>query len=69
MPRINKSVTVGQVEKRWLSSQEARKYLGMGKDFFDNLRENAKIHYYKVGNSIFYAISDLDNLILKNKVI
>ena len=60
---------VKSVEKRWLSSRDAQQYLGMGKDFFDRLREEALIHYYRVGRCGFYEKSDIDNLIIKNRIV
>lgn len=69
MRNSSKTVKVLPVEKRWLSSAEAKAYLGMSSDFFDSLREEAMIHYYKVRGSIFYDIKDLDSLILNNRVI
>lgn len=64
-----KKVKSAEIEKRWFSSKDAQAYLGMGKDFFDALRERAQIHYYKVGRCVFYEKCDLDNLILSNKVV
>lgn len=57
------------LEKRFLSSKEAQAYLGMKEDFFTRLRNEAKIHYYRVGRCVFYEKNDLDQLVLNNKVI
>lgn len=57
------------LEKRFLSSKEAQAYLGMSDDFFTRLRNEAKIHYFRVGRCVFYEKKDLDELILRNKVI
>lgn len=57
------------VEKRFLSSKEAQAYLGMSDDFFVRLRNEAKLHFYRVGRCVFYEKRDLDELILSNKVI
>lgn len=60
---------VKEVEKIWLSSKEVQWYLGIGKDFLDNLRETGRIQYYKVGRTIFYRKTDIDKLIERNRVI
>lgn len=62
-----KYATVKSVEKTWLSSKEAQKYLGMGEDFFRKLRQEAKIHYYRIGRNIIYAKKDIDELVMKNQ--
>ena len=60
---------VQPVEKRFLSSREAQAYLGMSDDFFTRLRNEAKIHYYRIGRCVFYEKNDIDQLVLNNKVI
>lgn len=60
---------VKHIEKIWLSSNEAQAYLGMSADFFKRLRDNAQIHYYRVGRCVFYAKSDIDELVTSNRVI
>lgn len=66
---INKTGKVQPVEKMWLSNAEAQAYLGMGADFLKDLRQNAKISFYKVSHSIFYKKTDIDKLITKGRVI
>lgn len=60
---------VRNIEKIWLSSDEAQAYLGMSGDFFKRLRMEAKIHYYRVGRCVFYAKNDIDELITSNQII
>lgn len=65
-------MTVGKVkdvEKRFLSNREAQKYLDVGEEFMKSMRDNAKIHYYKIGRRIFYKVSDLNELIERAQVI
>ena len=64
-----KKATVKPVEKIWLSNKEAQTYLGMSEDFFTRLRNEAKIHYYRIGRCVFYNKQDIDDLVLKNKII
>lgn len=54
---------------KWLTTERACDYLGVSRDFLDNLRDRAELSFYKVGHTIFYSITDIDRLILKNKVI
>ncbi|SFG12841.1 helix-turn-helix domain-containing protein [Prevotella sp. KH2C16] len=61
---------VSAVEKVWLSSKEARAYLGMGEAFLKNMRDSGRLHFYKVGaKAVFYRKADLDRLIAGGKVI
>ena len=63
-----KQATVRQIEKIWLSYNEAQAYLGVGIDFFNNLRSSGRISFFKVGTTVFYRKRDIDRLIEKNRV-
>lgn len=70
--RQKSTAKVGNVPKIWLSSKEAQEYIGMGPDFLEGLRNGSHgvlLSYYRIGNTIFYLKDDIDNLIIKNKVI
>ena len=60
-----KQATVTQIEKIWLSNKEAQAYLGVGMDFFKNLRSSGRISFFKVGTTVFYRKRDIDRLIEK----
>lgn len=60
---------VTHVTVKWLTTERACDYLGVSRDFLDNLRDNAEIAFYKVGRTIFYLVEDIDKLITKNRVI
>ncbi|WP_333615641.1 helix-turn-helix domain-containing protein [Bacteroides pyogenes] len=62
-------VTVTSAPKRWLTNQEAEKYLGCKQTFLKNLRLTGQLHFYKVGGLILYDVADLDKLVIKNKVV
>ena len=64
-----KKTTSSQIPVKWLTTERACNYLGVSRDFLDDLRKNAEITFYKVGHTIFFALDDLDKLILNNKVI
>lgn len=49
--------------KIWMSQKEAKSYLGVSKDWFENRRLEGKLHYSKVGNTIFYIKKEIDDLI------
>ena len=66
--KIMKQATVTQIEKIWLSNKEAQAYLGVGMDFFKNLRSSGRISFFKVGTTVFYRKRDIDKLIEKNRV-
>lgn len=48
--------------------KEAQAYLGVGMDFFKNLRSSGRISFFKVGTTVFYRKRDIDRLIEKNRV-
>lgn len=52
----------------WLSQRDAAKYLGVSKDWLNSRRLDGTLHYSKVGNTIFYIKSEIDNLIKDNAV-
>lgn len=66
---VKKVGKVQPVEKMWLSNAEAQAYLGMGAKFLKDLRQQAKIPFYKIAHSVFYKKSDIDRLITKGRVI
>ncbi len=60
---------IEKVAKRSLNTSEAEKYLGCKERFLRNLRSTGQLRFYKVGGHILYDISDLDKLVLKNRVV
>lgn len=52
----------------WLSQRDAAKYLGVSKDWLNSRRLDGTLHFSKVGNTIFYIKSEIDNLIKDNAV-
>lgn len=63
-----KTASVLEIEKVFLSNEEAQAYLGVGPDFFKALRGNGKLPYYKVGKTVFYRKSVIDKLVESCKV-
>lgn len=57
-----------QQQKQWLKSNEVRKLLNISPGTLQNLRINGTISYTKIGGILYYAISDLENALLTNKV-
>jgi len=62
-----KTVVVN-TDRLWMSQKEARSYLGVSKDWLDKRRVTGALHYSKVGNTIFFIKSEIDNLIRNNAV-
>lgn len=56
------------VKKLWLSSKEAKKYLGVSKDWLKDRRNEGKLHYSVVGNTIFYIKSEIDRLVVSGAI-
>ena len=60
---------VKPVERIWFTTQDCMNYLGVKRDFIDDLRESGKLSYHKVGHTIFVRKADLDKLIEQGKVL
>ena len=58
-----------ELAKVWMSNAEAQKYLGVGASFLKNLRATGRLPFYKVGNTVFYKVAELDRMISKGRVI
>ena len=56
------------VIKKYLTVDEAAKYLSISRKQIYNLRAGNKIPYYKLEGKILFKISELDKFIEKNKV-
>jgi hypothetical protein len=52
----------------WLRSREVREMLGISNGTLQNMRIHGHIPYSKVGGSLFYKLTDLENVLEKNKV-
>ena len=61
---------VAKVDTRrlWLSQRDAATYLGVSKDWLNDRRLDGTLHFSKVGNTIFYIKSEIDNMIRDNAV-
>ncbi len=61
---------VAKVDTRrlWLSQRDAAKYLGVSKDWLNDRRLDGTLHFSKVGKTIFYIKSEIDNMIRDNAV-
>jgi hypothetical protein len=57
-----------QQQKQWLKSNEVRKLLNISAGTLQNLRINGTLSYTKIGGILYYANSDLENVLLTNKV-
>ena len=57
-----------QQQKQWLKSNEVRKLLKISSGTLQNLRINGTLSYTKIGGILYYANSDLENVLLTNKV-
>lgn len=62
-------VSVLPVERIWFTTRDCMSYLGVKRDFIDDLRESGKLSFHKVGHTIFVKKTDLDRLIEQGKVI
>ena len=64
----NLKVVKVDTHRIWISNKEAAAYLGVSKDWLKDRREEGKLHYSVVGNTIFYIKSEIDNMIRSNAI-
>lgn len=60
---------VQEVQKIWLSKDEAKAYLGCSDDFLARLRNEALVSFSQFGNMIWYDINSINRFLARNKVI
>lgn len=54
--------------RKYISSKEAAKYLGVSKDWLKDRINDGKLHYSKVGNTIFFLMKEIDDMIINGAV-
>ena len=55
-------------KRLWLSNKEAALYLGVSKDWLKDRREEGRLHYAVVGNTIFYIKAEIDKLVVSGAI-
>ncbi len=70
MPNQRTLGKVMPIEKKWLTPEEAKKYLGCKDDFLRNLREKSLISFSRFGRNMFwYELRSLERFLERNKVV
>ena len=54
--------------KKWLSSRDVKKLLGISHGTLQNMRINGDLPYNKVGGVIFYDVNDINKMIDSTRV-
>lgn len=67
--RKNCAVKVKEIERVWMTTNDVMEYLGMERDFVDNLRKSLRIPFYQVGRTVFFRRTDIDTLIENGRVV
>ncbi len=52
--------------KKWLKSTEVRRMLNISSGTLHTLRLNGTLPYTKIGGTIYYSITDIENILSKN---
>ena len=63
-----KKIVVKEVEKIWLSAQEAAEYIGMGKSYISDLRKKGLLPHCMIGNATFFLKKDIDDMLEAHRV-
>ena len=56
-------VKIIPIEKVWLTIRDCMAYLGVSRDFIDDIRNRGELDTYMVGRTIFLKKIDIDHLI------
>ncbi len=58
------------VEKIWLSTAEAAKYIGMSKSYINKIRDAGMLPFYKIGErTYFFRKDDIDKMMNRNRIV
>ncbi len=60
---------IQEVEKIWLSKDEAKAYLGCSDDFLERLRNEAQVSFSQFGKMIWYDLQSINRFLAKNRVV
>lgn len=63
-----KKIIIKEVEKIWLSTQEAAEYIGMGKTYISDLRKKGILPHSMIGNAAFFLKTDIDDMLENHRV-
>ena len=64
-----KTGKIQEVEKIWLSKNEAQADLGCSDDFLTRLRNEAQISFSQFGKMIWYDLRSIERFLNRNKVV
>lgn len=66
---VEKVITMKEIDQEFLTNKTILAYLGgVSRDFIRNLRETGVLPFYKVRNTIFYKVSDVNKMIERHRV-
>lgn len=63
-----KQALVKEVEKVWLSTREAAKYLGVGTTYIADLRKEGQLRHCMVKNTAFFRKDDIDAFLEEHRI-
>lgn len=70
MGRVRTFGKVEPVQKKWLSKDEAKAYLGCSDKYLQTLRDTAQVSFSKIGGKMyFYDLASIDRLLEQNRVV
>jgi len=63
-----KTARVTSVESPWLTTKGVMDYLGVSRDWVDDRRREGILPFFRVGNTVFMKVSDVDRMIEKRRI-
>ena len=67
MARPKTVIQIQPVQKRWLSKEEAKKYLGCSDELLQKLRNEAQVTFARYGTKMYwYELSSIDRFLQRH---
>lgn len=63
-----KALPIRELEKMWITNDEACALLGCKRDFLEGLRDAAEVVWAKIGNRCYYELASIHRMFERHKV-
>ena len=63
-----KTLPIRELEKVWISNNEACELLDCTRDFMEKLRDNAEVAWAKIGGKCYYELASIQRMFERHRV-
>ena len=63
-----KTLPIRELEKVWITNDEACELMNCTRDFLEALRDEAEIAWAKIGNRCYYEVASIQRMFERHKV-